>query len=753
MHNNSSSHRQQFVINSFTVYTCILLFSTILFYHTDCLANQTPRNPNSAKECAICHYRWIDTFFIDGKGTDLVPYQETKVVAEPGICFSCHDGSVADSRGKVYNDHRHPINKPPPPDMEIPAIFPLDDKGNMQCFTCHTAHGVSSEMGIERAVFIRTSNNDSSMCVMCHKGKEGGPAVGNHPIGKTKLTIPEELLRQGSVEGSDKNQIICQTCHTVHGSPFDNFLVANNRDSAELCLDCHEEKAGLLNTGHDLRRTAADAKNSKDQTPERSGICGACHLVHGAGKVALWARKLPAKSKNRTQDLCVGCHNKQGLAAEKLLTGYSHPVNISLKDKGMEPGLPVYDLKGNRVPFKSKEALFSCPTCHDPHQMGTARQAKMTPPQSSFLRVESGQPESLCKKCHVQQGRISGSDHDLRRAGATTKNTKGQSPRESDVCGVCHLVHGAQTKKLWARKVAVKSSFPAQDLCLTCHNDTGVAGKKVIKDHSHPVDIDPAKQGISTKLPLYDSHGKPGAKGVIACLTCHDPHQWNPTIPGDHGLNNPEGNARNSFLRLETAPRPILCANCHAAKAYVEKTDHDLSITAPAAKNIMGQTTAESGVCGACHSVHNAKNRVRLWSRDYGIGKGIMDRMCNSCHSETGSGNNKVPKVSTHPEKQLIANPGRNVKGKANYFPLFDDATGSYKTVGDIACASCHDVHHWDPKKKSRGNGKNPEGKATNSFLRMQTYNMICKDCHGLDSLFRFKYYHDSKKRKPAAIP
>lgn len=736
-------------MSRFSARALILLFSSILFCNTPCFANQAPRNPNSAKECAICHYRWIDTFFIDGLGTDLVPYQETKVVAEPGICFSCHDGSVADSRGKVYNDHRHPINKPPPAGMEIPAIFPLDEHGNMQCFTCHTAHGVSSEMGIERAVFIRTSNNNSSMCMMCHKGKEGGPAMGNHPIGVTKRAIPDNLLSHGSVEGSGKNQIICQTCHTVHGSSFDNFLVENNRDSAQLCLDCHEEKRGIFDTGHDLRRTAAKATNSKGQTPEQSGVCGACHLVHGANKTALWARALPAKSKNITQDLCISCHNKQGLASEKALKGYAHPVNISIQNSGMKPNLPTFDRKGKRVPFQSKEAILACVTCHDPHQRGTARQAGMTPVRSSFLRIKGGEQETLCKQCHGKQSSVAGSDHDLRRSGPTTKNSKGQSPKESDVCGVCHLVHGAQTKDLWARNVSSKSTFPAQDLCLTCHSSTGAANKKVIADHSHPVNIDPAKRGISTKLPLYNSKGEPSDKGVIACLTCHNPHQWSPGNSGDHGNNSSEGNAQNSFLRLEVSPNPLLCANCHAAKAHVEKTDHDLSITAPAATNIMGQTPEESGVCGVCHIIHNGKNRVRLWGRDYGRGTGVMDRMCNSCHSKTGSGSSKVPKVSTHPEKQLIANPGRNKKGKANYFPLFNAATGKFITVGDIACASCHDVHQWDPKKPFKGDGKNPEGKATNSFLRMQTYNMICKDCHGIDSLYRFKYYHDSKKRAP----
>ena len=226
--------------------------------------------------------------------------------------------------------------------------------------------------------------------MMCHKGKDGGPAMGNHPIGITNREIPDNLLSLGSIKGSDKNQIICQTCHTVHGSPYDNFLLEDNRDSARLCLDCHKEKTGLLDTAHDLRRTAPTAKNNKGQTPAQSGICGACHLVHGANKMVLWARELSANSNNLTQDLCISCHNKQGIASEKSLHGYAHPVNISLQDSGMTPRLPTFDRMGKRVPYVSKQALLTCSTCHDPHQQGNARQAKMTPSRSSFLRIQGG---------------------------------------------------------------------------------------------------------------------------------------------------------------------------------------------------------------------------------------------------------------------------------------------------------------------------------------------------------------------------
>ena len=75
------------------------------------LANvEAPKNPNSAKGCAICHYRWIATFFVEGKGTPLVPYQKEKVVATEEMCFSCHDGSVKDSRDKLSRKTGHRIS-------------------------------------------------------------------------------------------------------------------------------------------------------------------------------------------------------------------------------------------------------------------------------------------------------------------------------------------------------------------------------------------------------------------------------------------------------------------------------------------------------------------------------------------------------------------------------------------------------------------------------------------------------------------
>lgn len=286
-------------------------------------------------------------------------------------------------------------------------------------------------------------------------------------------------------------------------------------------------------------------------------------------------------------------------------------------------------------------------------------------------------------------------------------------------------------------------------VCLSCHNPKGVASAKVLGRRSHPVNISLQKRNIHTSFPLYDKEGEKSDVGLLTCLSCHNPHQWDPQEEGISRVAGLEGDGTNSFLRARSAPAPLLCADCHQEQAYVAMTDHDMTLLAPDSRNMLGQTPAQSGVCGACHLVHNGKNRVRLWARKLKGGNGVMDKMCKSCHSTRAIGSAKVPKVDSHPPGMLITNVGRNTKGKSNYFPLFHKRTGKLVTVGDISCASCHDVHRWDPKVAAPGTGENLEGRTTNSFLRMQTYSLMCIDCHGLDALFRFKYYHNSKQRGP----
>lgn len=810
-------------------FICIILLITgISISNISHAEVDPPRNPDSAKECAICHYRWIDTFFIDGKGSDLVDYQSEKVVATPEICFSCHDGSVVDSRARVYNDFRHKINRPPTPDMKLPKIFPLDKNGNMQCFTCHTAHGVPSEMGIEKTIFIRTSNENSAMCKMCHDDKDGGIAYGNHPIGPQEKKIPEILIKHGARSGDGKNHVICETCHTVHGSPNESFLIESARISrlclechadkkiftpdgrrnhlhvvnvrpknvkipdevmnrgaklgyngeiicqtchkihnnnfekklllimkderSTLCMTCHTDKQYIKDTKHNLIHTAPEEKNLDGKTVAQGGICSACHLPHRE------ARKTGTSGDFITQ-LCLSCHSKGDVAEEVIPAEYRHPMDINpFKEESLARGLavdraqeekltlPLYDKYG----LQDKNGIITCTTCHDPHKWrsdsnrGEISRKVKGDGRTSFLRRPA--PE-ICGECHNNKFQVADSKHDMTRMAPDMKNSRNQTPSESGLCGACHLVHGGNKGYLWAREIITYSGNIVQDLCVGCHNARGIAKDKIIKEYSHPINISPYKKGISTTLPLFNEEGTLSDRGLMTCETCHDPHRWNPSIKLNEAHYKVEGNAQNSFLRIQNFPSPALCEDCHPQQSIVEKTDHDLSITAPKAKNIAGQIPSESGVCGVCHIVHNGPHSLKLWAQDLSKGSSVMNRMCNGCHSEDGPGREKIPEVESHPEGKLISNAGRDIKGEPNYFPLFDKITGENISSGNISCPSCHDVHQWDPRVFAKGSGINEEGTATNSFLRPQTYSLLCIDCHGLEALFRFKYYHDPGER------
>ncbi|MBI4843241.1 MAG: cytochrome c3 family protein [Nitrospirae bacterium] len=792
------------------------------------------RNPDSAKECAICHYRWIDTFYLYHKGSDLVEYESDKVESKPEMCFSCHDGSVVDSRAKVYNDHRHKINTRPPSYMKIPEIFPLDEEGKMQCSTCHSAHGVSSEMGIEKTIFLRTSNKNSAMCVMCHYDKDGGSEHGNHPIGVQKnFVIPGNLQNFGSKTGYEKNQIICETCHIVHGSPNESFLIESSSNSglclechkdknifaddgrrkpfhvvnarfekikipdelinkgaklgpnheiicqtchkvhnnaiekklllivkdeaSSLCLTCHTDKKYLEQTKHNLANSAPSEKNLDGKTVSEAGICSSCHLPHKT------ARKLD-DINDFTTSLCLSCHSINNIAESVIPNDYRHPVNVSpFEKKKTDSGiiltttsvekekldLPLFNTYG----AQDKNGEVTCATCHDPHRWradseeGEIRKEVKGDMKTSFLRKPS--PE-ICGSCHSQKFSIKNSKHDMGKVAPKEKNILGQTPGESGLCGICHLVHGGQKNYLWARPVEIKSGVVVQDLCVNCHNDNGLAKKKVVKNYSHPVNIIPSERRIDTVLPLFDVSGKVSQNGFMTCQTCHDPHRWDPDeiIIEDH--STVEGDSKNSFLRLDNSYSSRLCVNCHQRQGLILGTDHDLNITAPDEKNVIGDTPAESGACSACHIVHNGPSSLKLWARpsfsDHSD-KSVIDSLCSDCHSKGRSSENKIPPVAYHPNDMLVDNIFRSDKYSLDFAPLFDEKTGNYVNVGNISCPTCHNAHQWSPVLKEKGMNKNNEGDVTNSFLRNVSYNNICIDCHGFDAIFRYKYYHDPDDR------
>jgi predicted CXXCH cytochrome family protein len=741
------------VLNRYTLY--FLIVTAVLLI--------TPRafalDMSSKRDCVVCHIMWLDDFrtdretLVDFQPGNVLMKDTQGVVSSEEICYSCHDGYVMDSRNITWNLNRHPTFVKPSEKITIPMTMPLSSKGEIYCGTCHSAHGKGSaphDNLAGRTSLFREINIASGLCESCHRDKASFKLSKSHPVHTAELDLPDELLESGGKQGLNKNEVVCESCHKVHGAKGEKLLIVDNSDSS-LCIMCHKDQGLLVETKHDLRLTLPDEKNIKDQLAKDSGPCSACHTPHGSAGNKLWAR--PLKDGNPATQLCLTCHGDDTQYEIKRTGKYSHPINVDpLSKEEMHGDLPLFAEDGTKDP----KGKVQCFTCHDIHRWdpdsSDDRGGKEVEgdASNSFLRISNNFSSGLCLQCHTDKKQIVTSDHNLEVTAPKEKNFLGMTPSVTGPCGVCHIPHNALSTHLWAKQPYGDKDFVTQ-LCTACHNENGAAKAKLLGDNFHAVDVKLDKFNISTTLPLYDSEGNVIPDGKVVCITCHDPHTWDPNNPiKDYPDKNIEGDARNSFLRRTNSPTSDLCMACHEDKAYVDGTDHDLNITNQTAKNMLGQTAEESGQCGVCHLVHNSPNKIKLWAREYGTvsrDEDIVDALCNSCHSKGNPAEKKIPLIATHPEKRLVNNIMRNNRNKLDYAPIYDKKTGKEVSVGNISCPSCHNAHQWSPLVKAKGSYQNLEGNATNSFLRNVSYNNICIDCHGLDALFRYKYYHDPLER------
>lgn len=416
--------------------------------------------------------------------------------------------------------------------------------------------------------------------------------------------------------------------------------------------------------------------------------CAICHLSWVAsfqstppGRPLLIDR--PAFISVVERETCLGCHDGSVTDDRRRVwedrdhqSGVTPPSNMQIPDV-----LPLSDGK------------TACRTCHAAH---TGRGPE-TLTNTIFTRVPN-EASQLCWLCHPTMTKGPGlGTHPiggmpfpvperLKAAGARIGPAAGQL-----VCQTCHTAHGApDTHHL---VLGTESS----QLCLTCHEKLRPGLWEPGAPREHPQN--PALSTEAQFRAVKEMGTKIGAEDRLICLSCHKVH---------HGL-------AGRYMLADTLTNSDLCVRCHPGRKSIFGTSHDLRVSAPTARNLVGQTPVESGPCGACHSFHQFARRPAPTKLD-------PTGLCATCHRAGQCAEKETGLPFSHPDDvgpaDLPAGAGLEL------YPSLNEPSKPH-----LACLTCHDPHET----------RHPH------FLRMEP-SALCARCHPVQALAA-SGKHDFTKR------
>lgn len=519
-------------------------------------------------------------------------------------------------------------------------------------------------------------------------------------------------------------------------------------------------KLNSAEPGIDKPGRAAGEPVAKPQSGSSRKNCISCHIS--------WADNYSSTSDDGLQvtpvahqRMCYSCHHGVVIDSRNSI-GHKqqHPdvhhrrddkkTNEKDRNKDRDEIAKEFPLS-SRQDAENKELY--CGSCHTPHKLKIDDLESLDEEHNNSWMRESNNSGKICQQCHeskldhVQQEKrqYKGANHpvgtylkqaDPAKSGKSNKHYAkdknlhkglpaemikagaGLNEEQQMICQTCHKVHGSDEGQL----TAIKSSDAK--ICVQCHQrhdakDLESAAKKGV----HPVNIkleDPVK--INNR-----------EIASINCLTCHSPHD------GEAG----------SALLVADDKNGELCSICHKDYGKVVNTDHDLRHSAEESKNRYDKTPEHTGACGTCHSMHQAEdNKLSLDATMENLYKGEekplqRDQMCLNCHRKDGAADKSQIKYFMHPSKDLI------LRSDKNSMPLLDK-NNEISEFGKIGCITCHDPHSWsvhasieEKASKAGKPEKNYSGNILSSFLRnKEIQNSFCKDCHGIETKIKYKYYH-----------
>lgn len=437
-----------------------------------------------------------------------------------------------------------------------------------RCIACHDPHAS------DRPHLVR--DDPRRLCLSCH---------GSIPRGGAKTPVDRSASAHQPIEAG------CTPCHEgPHGGARAKLL---SQDQPDLCYRCHARK--------DARKTVHAALGM--------AACTECHAAHASDVRPLL--------KDRTDRLCEGCHDRDGIAPgpyvhapategsciachdahstdePKLVRTSSSSLCLSCHDAKAPSGkhAPGPRARIDRARVHVHGALDrGCSSCHD---------AGHSSDRPHFLREPVAQ---LCYRCHK---RVDGGPyvHGAVLAGA---------------CDGCHDPHSSDRPRL------LRGGSP-EATCFRCHDDE-VKRRKVLHrplvqgdcagchaPHSAAARAELTRgRGDETCLACHPGVGdarRPHAALVrYGCTACHDAH----------------GAAFPALLPAETNE---LCAACHPHERNGAHAALGTGVPHPVSGFPDPRRPGRALSCTSCHDPHASEGPALM---RYGGGKPAES--CDVCH-------------------------------------------------------------------------------------------------------------------------
>jgi len=284
-------------------------------------------------DCKVCHIMKIRDFK-GRRATPIVAIEEfpeeptgvQDVASTSGMCLSCHDGFVEDSRDlwkDGYRGHRlgmAPSGRISAPELDGVSEFPMNEDGRMYCGTCHSAHLNEADGAPTKVKPFMRASRGGHICQACHED-EAAIVDSGHDKGSRRT---RDFERRGT----------CATCHAPHGSNLplmwgrsqgDGNLVLNT-----YCRNCHDDGPNPGEHPADVVAWSQDVRQSfRSNTPAGMPVydeqghaarvgnigCPTCHNPHRE-RADGRPEDLPGlylRMPEFVEPLCADCHGPDSL--------------------------------------------------------------------------------------------------------------------------------------------------------------------------------------------------------------------------------------------------------------------------------------------------------------------------------------------------------------------------------------------------------------------------------------------------------